>query len=113
MATVAEQRTALLRNLHFGFNLSGPEAGTLAEALKRGGPLAEVMHIQIGVGHVRLKSQYTVLSDAVRAWMVGRGVDPTLVRLVADKIRPNFRYIYYILRDGETYGGFALSEDPI
>jgi hypothetical protein len=110
---VAEQRAALLRNLHRGFDLTEAEASTLAEALKRGGPLANVMHVEIMVGHSRLKSPHATLAAAVRAYMLSRGVATNLVELVAGKIRPNFKYIYYILRDGSTYGGFALSETPI
>lgn len=113
MATTPEQHAALLRNLHRGFDLTDTEASTLAEALRRGGPLAKVMHCEIMVGHPRLKSQHTQLNDQLRDYLVRCGVEAHWVTLLTTTIRPQFKYIYYILRDGEIYGGFALSETPI
>jgi hypothetical protein len=65
------------------------------------------------VGHVRLKSRFKTLADELRYFLTSQEVAAHLVQLLADKIRPNWKYIHYILRTDETYGAFALSETPI
>lgn len=110
MASVSEQRLRLIGSLHRGFDLNDAEASALAEALRRGGPLAQVMHSEIVVSPA---GRFDVLSDELRAYLVGQGVETRWVTLLVARIRPQFKYIYYILRDGETYGAFALSATPV
>lgn len=108
---VEEQRLALIRNLHKAFDLTEGEASALAAALRRDGPLVGPMHREIMVGP--LKGRHELLADELRDWLTHQGVDTRWVTLVSAKIRPKWKYIYYVLRDGAAYGGFALSEHPL
>lgn len=111
MATVFEQRAALLRSIQQGFDLTDDEAQALTEALRRGGHLAEVMRGEIMVGHPQYQGRHELLADELRDYLTSQHVAPVWVAMLA-KIRSQFRYIYYVLRDGETYGSLRLSENP-
>ena len=112
MATVFEQRAALLRNIQQGFDLTDDEAQALTEALRRGSQLAEVMHSETMVGHTQCQGRHELLVDELRDYLTSQHVAPVWITMLA-KIRSQFQYIYYILRDGETYGSLRLLEHPI
>ena len=111
--SVDEQRQRLLVTLNRAFELSGHEADQLAEALKRGGPLVKPMHWEIMVGHPRLKSRHDTLGEELRDWFRRQQVPAPWSKLLPDRVRPNLKYLYYILRDGETYGVLYSSNNSI
>ncbi len=107
------QRLRLLRSLRRGFDFTEEEAATVATALRRDGALTEIMHSEIMVGHPRLQSRHQLLRDELRDYLTSKNVDANLVNLLANKICSRWSYIYYVLRDGETYGAFAYAESAI
>ena len=110
MLTVEEQRKNLIESLQHGFNLSDQEAAGVAEALKRDGELVWAMSFEIMVGHSRLKSKFDTLARQLQDFLTSQGVAPRWIELLSDRIRPQWKYIHYILRNDETYGAFALAE---
>jgi hypothetical protein len=109
--TESMERDALIADILRGFNLTPKVAAELADAMRRGGPMEQPLHLEFFVKPPRVSPRYETVVAELAASLQRQQVPERWVWLLPQTLRPEVKYLYYVLRDGETYGRWTVSNE--